>query len=72
MHRKLGSVHFHPFDWCHSKLHHHHVHVRRIIGIAIVIAGWTFFFTDWLDNTPQSSVSNLPVIEQMLGNPSPK
>lgn len=71
MNRKLGLDHFQLFGSCHGK-HHSHLPIRRAIGIAIVVAGWTFFLTDWLEGAPKSAPNSTQLIQQMVWNPSPK
>ncbi len=72
MNRKfsLGRVH-HPFGSYHGKLPKHVV-FRRAIGIAIVVAGWTFFLTGWLDSAAPSTPGSTQLVQQMIWNPSPK
>lgn len=71
MNRKLCLGHFHLPGSAHHKSTRH-LCIRRAIGIAIVVAGWTFFLTDWLESAPTNTSESPQLIQKMIWNPSPK
>lgn len=48
------------------------ISVRQILGVAILLGGWSLVMADLLDATPARSGASAQLVQQMVWNPSPK